>query len=123
MSIENECGNKRTYRTKADAKRAEKNLRTVAGGSRQHTYRCPYCGMWHNGHGSSRLDPSAVTRDEALRRRASDLEVMILREREAQGTAQTPTQRNYYENRITEFEKERAEALDAINCVPLAEVM
>jgi hypothetical protein len=123
MSIENECGNKRAYATKAAAKLAEKHLRTVAGGSRQHCYRCAYCDAWHCGHGTARLDESVVVRDTALRIRANDLLGMILREREALETAQTPTQVSYYTNRVAEFEKERAEALDAIGCLTLEEAV
>jgi hypothetical protein len=56
MSEARECGNKRSYLTKHDAKQAEKMLRTLAGGSRQHLYRCSFCDRWHMGHGSQPLD-------------------------------------------------------------------
>lgn len=121
MSFESECGDKRRYETKAAAKRAEKHLRTVAGGSRQHTYRCQFCGCWHNGHGTARRDSSELTRDASLQHRLNDLESMICQEQEALKTAQTPTQRSYYEKRIADFETERAEALNAINCMTLEE--
>jgi hypothetical protein len=123
VTFESECGNKRSYKTKADAKRAEKILRTVTGGSRQHAYRCGYCGDWHCGHGTARRDAYEMTRDVALQCRVSDLEVVIGREREALTTAQTPTQRSYYEKRVADFEMERAAALEAINVATLEEAV
>ena len=91
----------------------------MAGGDRQHAYRCSYCGDWHNGHGGMRTDFDAVMADDAKRFRFGDLEGMIIREREALATAQTPTQRNYYETRIADFENELSDLLDEINALTL----
>ena len=115
MSIENECGNKLRYASKAEAKRAEKIIRTVSGGSRQHAYRCPYCDRWHTGHGRGRADPEWVERDNALRYRASQIETMIRQERDALNTAQTPTQRRFYEKRIADMQLELLDTWGAIN--------
>ena len=115
MSFESECAGKRNYPTKSAAKKSERHLRTLAGGDRQHAYRCSFCGDWHNGHGGARLDYPAVEHEDLLRFRVGELELMILREREALQTAQTPTQRCYYKNRITEFEIELSDTWDQIN--------
>jgi hypothetical protein len=123
VSIESECLGKRRYETKAVAKRAEKHLRTAAGGSRQHVYKCSFCTGYHTGHGTARIGEAQLTRDEAMRNRAWKLDQMIAIEREALETAQTPTQRRYYEDRIAEFEIERAEALEAINVQTLEEAV
>jgi hypothetical protein len=56
MSIESECGTKRSYRTKAEAKQAEAHTRTAVGGPKGHAYRCGYCGAIHVGHGRMALD-------------------------------------------------------------------
>jgi hypothetical protein len=54
MSIENECGNERAYRSKSDAKQAEARIRTSAGGPKGSAYRCSYCNSFHIGHGAPR---------------------------------------------------------------------
>ena len=123
MSFESECNGKRRYPKKSIAKRAEKHLRTAAGGSRQHAYRCQFCGFWHTGHGTARIEKSQLERDEALRLRVDELELVIQQEREALATSQTPTQRAYYEKRIAEFEIEQSEALEAINVQTLEEAV
>lgn len=46
---------KRSYRSKRDAKRALKQIRSMLGDierdrGRAHVYRCPKCGLWHWGH-------------------------------------------------------------------------
>ena len=64
MSIEQECSNKRNYESKADAKRAEGRMRSAAGGSRQHAYRCSYCGFFHLGHGHASFDSPRAPRPE-----------------------------------------------------------
>lgn len=56
MSIERECGNKRAYRSKSDAKQAEGRIRTAAGGAKGNAYRCSYCSSFHIGHGTLAWD-------------------------------------------------------------------
>jgi hypothetical protein len=82
MSIENECGNKRAYRSKSDAKQAEARIRTSAGGPKGSAYRCSYCNSFHIGHGGPAWD--SPRRVQA---------VQDLRERMAAGSSVTPESR------------------------------
>lgn len=82
MSIESECGNKRPYRSKADAKHAEARIRTSAGGPKGNAYRCSYCGDFHIGHGGPAWDSPRRVRA-----------VQELRERVAAGSSVTPESR------------------------------
>ena len=79
MSIASECGKKRPYKSKADAKKAEAQIRTVAGGAKGSAYRCSYCGDFHIGHGGPAWD--SPRRVQA---------VQELRERIAAGSSATP---------------------------------
>jgi hypothetical protein len=56
VTVENECGSKRPYPNKAEAKRAEAHTRTAVGGPKGHAYRCGWCGWIHVGHGRMPLD-------------------------------------------------------------------
>lgn len=52
-----QCGSKRTHRSKGDAKRAARRVETTLGSGRLEVYRCPHCARWHVGHPPSRRRP------------------------------------------------------------------
>jgi hypothetical protein len=109
-----QCDGKRRYTTKKDAKQAARHATsTIGGGNRPlYAYRCGNCEGFHIGHKPG--DDHSVTNDIALRHRASQVETMIRLEREALETAQTPTQRRFYEKRIADMQVELVETLEEL---------
>jgi len=58
FSPNSECGTKRRYATKRQAKLAGRWAETLLGGGRLVPYRCSWCGLFHCGH---RPDPAAIS--------------------------------------------------------------
>jgi hypothetical protein len=109
-----QCAGKRRYATKKDAKRAAVHATsTIGGGNRPLiAYRCENCGGFHIGHKA--YEDTSGTHNIALRHRANEVETMIRLEQEALDTAQTPTQRRFYEKRIADMQVELLETLSEL---------
>jgi len=107
MTIDTECGSKRTYRSKAEAKRSEARMRSFKGGSRQHPYRCSYCGLIHLGHGHVGFDsPRAILPDgDELVGEQKKTKARLRTERWRLRTATRPAEIAAHENRIARLEQ------------------
>jgi len=110
-----QCEGKRKYTTKKDAKQAARHATsTIGGGNRPlYAYKCGNCDGFHIGHKS--YEDVSVAGDIALRHRVSQLETMIGLEQEALETAQTPTQRRFYEKRIADMQVELLDTFGEIH--------
>lgn len=49
-TFDRQCSGKRTYASKAEAKRIAKQANASWGGSAMHAYKCGRCGHFHVGH-------------------------------------------------------------------------